>query len=173
MTASCCSAPASSTIPVCTAPPARATCTSRTLPAMRSERLSRSAGRTSGCSGVWTLASSTTPSRHGGGWPRKSSLSAARFRGGVSGTPAVRHPEVLAQTRALAGGPARRVLARHPRNHPNALAADAARHVPPPETGAVEHLSPTTCLLRGRSLREPLLGRNPLVPLGLRPALVG
>src|SRR3954451_7010820 len=160
MTASCCSARASFTMPVCTAPPARVTCTSRTLPATRIEHLSRSAGRTSGCGCVATRGAAprlhdTVVDGHG-----SRARPPLRFRGGVSGTPAVRHPEVLAQTRALAGGPARRVLARHPRNHPNALAADAARHVPPPETGAVEHLSPTTCLLRGRSLREPLLGRN-------------
>src|SRR3954468_7693131 len=64
-----------------------------------------------------------------------------RFRGGVSGTQAVRHPEVLAQARARAGGSARRVLARHPRHHTHALAADAAGHVPAPGTRAVRHLT--------------------------------
>jgi len=51
--------------------------TSRILPAMRVERLSRSVGRTSGCGCVWTPVSSTTHSRRGGGWPRRWSSSAA------------------------------------------------------------------------------------------------
>src|SRR4051794_712983 len=34
--------------------------------------------RTSGCGSVWTPVNSTTPSRRGGGWPRRSSSSAAR-----------------------------------------------------------------------------------------------
>jgi len=38
---------------------------------------SRSTGRTSGCGCVGTPVSSTTPSPHGGGWPRKSNSSAA------------------------------------------------------------------------------------------------
>src|SRR4051794_13759537 len=71
---------------------------------------------------------------------RDPELGAERERG-VSGTQAVRHPEVLAQARALAGGSARRVLARPPRSHTHALAADAAGHVPAPGTGAIGHLS--------------------------------
>src|SRR3954466_7125097 len=77
MTASCCSARASSTTPVCTALPAPATCTSRTLPAMRVEPLSPSVGRTRGCGYVWTPVNSTTPSRPGGGCLQRSSSSAA------------------------------------------------------------------------------------------------
>src|SRR4051794_30407130 len=72
---------------------------------------------------------------------RSRACSPRRSGGGVSRAQAVRYPSLLAQAGALARGAARRVLARDPGNHPNALAADAARHVPAPGTGAVEHLS--------------------------------
>ena len=58
--------------------------------------------------------------------PRRS---AARAR-------AVRHPSLLAQARAVAGSPARRLLARHPSDHSCALAANAPRHVPTIATAA-------------------------------------
>src|SRR5215212_10730831 len=67
--------------------------------------------------------------------------SARRSRGGVSRAQAVRYPALVAQAGALARGAASRVLARDPGDHPSALAADAAGHVPAPGTGAVEHLS--------------------------------
>ena len=54
--------------------------------------------------------------------PVRPRRSAARAR-------AVRHPSLLAQARAVARGPARRLLARHPSDHPCALAANAPRHV--------------------------------------------
>src|SRR3954470_341356 len=72
---------------------------------------------------------------------RSRARSPRRSGGGVSRAQAVRYPALVAQAGALARGPARRVLARDSRNHPDALAADAARHVPAPGTGAVEHLS--------------------------------
>src|SRR4051794_30862309 len=64
-----------------------------------------------------------------------------RSSGGVSRAQAVRYPALVAQEGALAGGAARRVLARDTGDHPDALAADAARHVQAPGPGAVEHLS--------------------------------
>src|SRR3954469_8487815 len=77
MTASCCSVRRFFTTPVCMAPPAPVTSTSRILPATRVARLSRSVGRTGGCGRVWTPVSNTTRSRRDGGWPPKSSLFAA------------------------------------------------------------------------------------------------
>src|SRR4051812_23448267 len=53
-----------------------------------------------------------------------------RCSGGLSRAPALRDPSRLAQAGALAGGAARRVLAGHARHHPEALAANAAGHVP-------------------------------------------
>src|SRR4051794_155877 len=72
---------------------------------------------------------------------RSRACSPRRSGGGVSRAQAVRHPSLLAQAGALAGGAARRVLARDRGDHPNALATDAARHVSAPGPREVEHLS--------------------------------
>src|SRR4051812_22335824 len=80
MTASCCSVRRFFATPVCMAPPAPVTSTSRILPATRVARLSRSVGRTSGCGCVWTPVSNTTRSRRDGGWPPRSSSFAGPIR---------------------------------------------------------------------------------------------
>src|SRR4051794_6655241 len=52
-------------------------------------------------------------------------------RRSAAGARALRHPPILAQARAVARGAASRLLARHTRRRPRALATDAAGDVPP------------------------------------------